>query len=182
MLCKMKIGTNLYKGKLGEWRVRFEAADFKNQNGAASDSDYDVVCPKWLGSIIDFYLANRHLFPGGGTTDGLLDCPYFIRPAVNNGAREQDILPIDKNTLFQWCKSATFRFIPDCIGFGPHAWRHIVATDWIKNNPNGFQVAAKFLHDKLETVMSNYQHLKTSDWLLSYNTYSDSQFEFDQSH
>jgi len=59
--------------------------------------------------------------------------------------------------------SRSKQFLPGCPGFGPHAIRHIVATDYIKNNPASYIVAADILHDKLETVMSAYAHLKAAD-------------------
>ena len=65
----------------------------------------------------------------------------------------------------------TRQFIPGCPGFGPHAVRHIVATDYIKNNPNGFQIAADVLHDKLQTVLTHYAHLKAADGHRHYQQY-----------
>lgn len=176
MLCNMRLHKNLYKDKNGNWRVRFDARDFKNDRFAAKDSDYDVACPTWLHTIINLYLENRSLFPGGKVLNGEFECEYVIRPCTSDMNHGEATNPVDLNTLFRWCITATSLYIPGCIGFGPHAWRHIVATDWIKNNPSGFQIAAKLLHDKIETVMKNYQHLLTSDWLIHYNIYSDSHF------
>ena len=55
-----------------------------------------------------------------------------------------------------WVYRITQRYIPDCPGFSMHAFRHIVATEFIKNNPAGFAIAAAILHDKEETVRRHY--------------------------
>lgn len=177
MVANMKLDKNLYRDAKGLWRVKFEAQDFKNTKGAAKDRKYDIICPYWLQPIIDQYLGWRKLFPGGGVTeDGQYECEYVIRPAVNNGVRRANDLPVDKHTIYKWCIMATSLYILGCSGFGPHAWRHIIATDWIKNNPAGFQIAAQILHDRYETVKASYEHLDTSDWTAHFNQYEDRQF------
>ena len=50
--------------------------------------------------------------------------------------------------------------IPGCGGFGPHAFRHLVATDWLRRNPNDFLTVAELLNDSLPVVMKTYAHLK----------------------
>lgn len=177
MIARMKLDTNLYKDTDNLWRVKFEPKDFKNHKGAAKDRKYDVLCPMWLQPIIDRYIEFRKHYPGGGITkEGKRECEYVIRPAVNNGVWPQKHLPVDKETIYRWCIKATSLYISGCLGFGPHAWRHIIATDWIKNHPNGFQVAARILHDRYKTVKANYEHLETADWLLHYNQYLDTHF------
>ena len=54
----------------------------------------------------------------------------------------------------------TKRYIPGCLGFGPHTVRHLVATNWLSKHPNDFLTVAELLNDRLETVMSEYAHLK----------------------
>jgi integrase len=175
MLCNMQLDKNLYF-KDDSWRVRFDSIEFKNDDGAAKDRDYDVICPDWLNPIIDKYLSVRKFYPGGGTTNGIRDCEYVIRPSTNNGVRTGDIFPIRTNTIFRYCVNATSKFIPNCKGFGPHTFRHIIATDWIKNHPEGYKIAAEILHDRIETVLKNYSHLETSDWLKHYNDHSNKNF------
>ena len=59
----------------------------------------------------------------------------------------------------------TARYAPDTDGFGPHAFRHIVATDHLKRHPQDYMTVAQLLHDKLATVMKAYAHLKVDDGL-----------------
>ena len=63
-------------------------------------------------------------------------------------------------------------YIPGSEGFRAHAFRHIIATDIIKKDPRlGFFIAAKALHDKLETVEEQYSHLKTSEFFEPVNAH-----------
>jgi hypothetical protein len=68
----------------------------------------------------------------------------------------------------------TQHFLPESKGFGPHGFRHIIATDTIRNDKvQGWQRAATALHDTLETVRKNYAHLTTSDDMEHWNNYHD---------
>ena len=57
-------------------------------------------------------------------------------------------------------------------GFGPHAFRHIVAHSYLKSNPKAYAVVADILNDRLETVIQEYGHVETADnfrhWLTFY--------------
>jgi integrase len=63
-------------------------------------------------------------------------------------------------------------YVPGESGFGPHAFRHLIATDIIKKDPRlGFFLASVALHDKLETVEEEYIHLKSSEFFEPVNTH-----------
>lgn len=49
--------------------------------------------------------------------------------------------------------------------FGPHAFRHIVATDYLKRYPGAFQLVAHLLNDHLQTVIKEYGHVSPMDGL-----------------
>ena len=65
----------------------------------------------------------------------------------------------------------TKRLIPETLGFGPHAIRHLVATDWLRKYSNDYITVACLLNDKLETVINNYAHLKQDDSFERYESY-----------
>jgi integrase len=80
------------------------------------------------------------------------------------GGRKQGA-PLNSESLSHIVKQLTGLYVPGEVGFGPHSFRHIVATDIIKKDPRiGFFLAARALHDKLETVENEYIHLKTSEF------------------
>jgi integrase len=58
-------------------------------------------------------------------------------------------------------------------GIFPHAYRHAVATDILKNDTSKVEVAAAALHDTAETVRRNYAHLLVADRHSHYQDYLD---------
>lgn len=142
---------NLYKRSNGCWAIQFKPGDFKNERGAAQ-KEYDVPLPEYMWADVERYLRE-------------------IRPKFNDPrplvfvANSSPSKVTDKNTNFlaNAFQLRTRQFLDNCKGFGPHCARYLVGTDYIKNNPNGFQVAADVLHDKLETVLEHYVHLKAAD-------------------
>ena len=62
-------------------------------------------------------------------------------------------------------KHLTTTYIDGCPGFGPHAFRHVIATNHLRRNPGDYLTVAVLLHDMLETVLKSYGHLRVSDGL-----------------
>lgn len=155
---------NLYKRSNGAWAIRFEPEDFKNENGAAKERGYDVALPVALNEEIESYLNNvRPNFKPEGD--------YVFVPEKRRGRATEGRDTQGGKWLNVMIRYRTRCFLKGCIGFGPHAIRHIVATDYIKNNPGSYLVAAHILHDKLETVLRAYAHLKAADGHRVYQEY-----------
>lgn len=150
---------NLYQRSNGDWAIKFMPEDFKNEKGAAKKL-YDVPLPAELSPAINEYLKEVRPVLGASGPQ------VFISGAGVRGVKGRNTRVLSVAML-----ARTRQFIPGCPGFGPHAVRHIVATDYIKNNPNGFQVAADVLHDKLQTVLNHYAHLKAADGHRHYQQY-----------
>ncbi|WP_134046184.1 site-specific integrase [Paraburkholderia caballeronis] len=135
---------NLYRRHDG-WRLRFEAADFKNEKGAAK-SEYDAPLPPELSRRIEDYLEEFR--------------PRLVRPSP--GA--QWVFPSRSATLWsdlsRQFERVTKRLIPETPGFGTQAVRHLVATDYLCKHPEDYPTVAILLHDRLETVIANYAHLR----------------------
>jgi hypothetical protein len=160
MMAIMTYKTNnkghLYRMQSGGWAVRFKAEEFKNEDGAAKDKNYDIPLEPTLWPKIEHYLFNvRPLFKESSERV-FVSNPRGDSKAKNSGGSYA-------SALSRSFVTRTRQFLPDCVGLGPHSVRHIVATDYIKNNPNGYQVAADILHDRLDTVLKNYAHLKAKD-------------------
>jgi integrase len=153
---------NLYKRDGGNWAIRFAPEDFKNESGAASEMDYDVPLPQEMSSHIEEYL--KDVRPSFDPKDDRVFWPRAFKGT--RGATYQSSDWLNKVMI-----SRSRQFLAGCPGFGMHAVRHIVATDYIKNNPGSFMVAAHILHDKLETVMEAYAHLKAADGHRVYGDY-----------
>ncbi|WP_321820271.1 MULTISPECIES: hypothetical protein [unclassified Burkholderia] len=138
---------NLYRRHDG-WRLRFEASDFKNERGAAQFA-YDAPLPRYLSARIEEYLEEFR--------------PRLLK--YNPSALR--VFPSRKGTLWEnlskHFENLTKRLIPETPGFAPHGMRHLVPTDYLRKHPNDFPTVAQLLHDRLETVIANYAHLRQDD-------------------
>ncbi len=72
------------------------------------------------------------------------------------------------NLLFTMTR-LTQRFIPGSKGFGLHAYRHIVASEYIKNHPNGYAVAAAALNNTEAMVRKHYAWVRPCDRIKPWN-------------
>lgn len=160
---------NLVRIGPGQYRMHFDAADFKNEKGAAKD-DYDVAVDETVSPWIDRYLveARPHMADAEATSRFFLTAvrgPRRKNPAFleERGLREEHGARAE--SLYRRLMQLTATYIPDCKGFGPHAYRHIIATDHLRRHPGDYLTVATLLHDMLETVLKNYGHLKVADGL-----------------
>ncbi|EIN00394.1 hypothetical protein WQE_15226 [Paraburkholderia hospita] len=158
---------NLYCNAEGEWRLRFEPSDFKNEKGAAReryDSSVEPSCFVWIRR----YLAEARPYMCGAETDRFF-LPAASGPRRGNGAlKEQGIeaaIPWTGDGMTKRLKVVTTRYLPGTPGFGGHAFRHIIATDHLKRHPRDYLTVAHLLHDTLATVMDDYAHLEVDDGL-----------------
>jgi integrase/transcriptional regulator with XRE-family HTH domain len=139
---------SLYQRENGQWRIRFGAGDFKTDRHALQ-TDYDAPFPAYLNERIEEYLLEYR--------------PRLLR----KNPRGKFLFPGKTGRCWKCLNKQVFtitgRLIPETPGFGPHAIRHIVATDWLRKHPNDFLTAAQLLHDRLETVLKDYAHLRQDD-------------------
>jgi hypothetical protein len=162
---------NLYRKPDGSWWVRIGTEELKNHRGAARNNPLDVPLNESLWPYIEeFLLVHRpHLA-------GAKECAYvFRRKTARKGVKIDDAVATEY--LSKQVYLLTQRYIDDCPGFRLHAFRHLVATDYTKNNPGGYAVAAAVLHDKEETVRQYYAWVVPADKFLFWNQYVDAQRE-----
>jgi integrase len=162
MFSFMEFEKNLVRRDDGSWWLRFRQGDFKNRRALKSDYEVRVVAGIW--PLLDRYKEEFHPILAGATGSRHV--------FMGKGKGRQRITPLKVNTLSQIIEDMTDLYIEEGIGFRPHAFRHIIATDIIKKDPRlGFFLAAIALHDKLETVETEYIHLKTSEFFEPVNTH-----------
>ncbi|HEX8177794.1 MAG TPA: hypothetical protein VF543_22085 [Pyrinomonadaceae bacterium] len=154
----MQFERHLKRRENGEWWVEFKKGEFKNRN--VLRSDYSVRVARHLWPIIDCYRSEFRPYLAGAKK-----CNYVFRQESRRRGDKDNIRPMSRIGLTQIIEKLTGTYIDITPGFFPHAFRHIVATDIIKKNPEfGFFLASKALHDKLETVERAYAHLKTHEY------------------
>lgn len=160
---------NLYQRPDGSWRLQFQACDFKNERAAVNDQPYDVPLPRRLWKDVEDYLFNHrpHLLGAGF-------CDYVLRPTMHGRKglnKERVDQPMTIPSISSRMMSLTQLYIEDCPGFGPHAFRHLVATEFVKNHENGFETAAGILHDSVDTVRNTYARFRPGDKIKRWNAY-----------
>lgn len=143
---------NVYQSATGEWRIRLLRTDFKNgrMKKTRNARDYDVKIAAWLSQLVSDYVTHfRTVLAGDSVSD-----QFFLS---KNGCSYEN--------LTKRVHVLTKELIPGSGGFGPHAFRHLVATAWLVKNPNDFLTVAELLNDTLAVVLSTYAHLKQDDAL-----------------
>ena len=156
MNCRTDNKGNLYRGTGGVWKVRFPSMEMKNAK------PYDVSLPAYVCVALDDYLRlGRLAFPGHDACDFLflsLQSHADLKAGVTITGWEGKHL------------SERVRYLTRCLrdgrpAFGPHAFRHIVATDYLKRYPGAYNLVAELLNDSLETVIAEYGHVNADDGL-----------------
>lgn len=149
------LGTGSLRGNARTgWRIHLESHCLKNGSKQVHHHSYDVAVAQWVGSRLEAYLEEYR-----GTLLGDQKSQYLF---VN--ARSGDIW----EGMGKRISTLTRRYIPGCPGFSAHAFRHLVATDWLTRYPNDYVTVAQLLNDKLETVMAHYAHLRRDTSFLRY--------------
>lgn len=165
MFSIMEFEKNLVRMGDGSWRLRFKRGAFKNRRGLKSD--YEVVVAQQLWPMLDRYREEFHPVLAGST-----GTRYVFLGGGSWAITKHWGAPLSGRRLSNIIERLTEIYVPCGMGFNPHSFRHLIATDIIKKDPRiGFFLAAIALHDKLETVENNYIHLKTSEFFEPINTH-----------
>lgn len=164
MFSIMEFDNHLVSRDDGSWWLKFKRGAFKNRK--ALKSDYEVKVAEELWPLLDIYKKEFHPVLVGSSSS------KFVFPVSFNTKGKKAGDQMSENSLSDVVEMMTELYIPGAEGFRPHAFRHIIATDIIKKDPRlGFFIAAKALHDKLETVEAQYSHLKTSEFFEPVNAH-----------
>lgn len=188
--------SNLYQKPDGSWWIRFTSEEMKN--GKAVDVP---VAKSVVPSLVEYLFEHRlvlnqrlkeairrrrnlkDLPPLTPEEERAIDCcRYVFRPAPT-------YLGLMSDKKFTACKGVeqmsnssisgmmfrmSQRFIAGCKGFCAHAVRAIVASEYIKNYPNGFAVAAAALNITETVVRRHYAWVRACDQIKPWQDYHES--------
>lgn len=143
----------LYQRTDKSWWIRIPKTKFKNRNGAAGDSIYDVKVQQSAWRDIERYIFDFR--------PKLLKHPsdlVFLKKILHTTHQHR---PIDDISAIIY--KLTVKYIPQCGGFRAHAFRHIVATSILKSEGGSHKIAAKVLNDRIATVEKHYDGLNSND-------------------
>ena len=144
---------NLYKDGSKSWRLRFNATDIK------TDKPYNVKIANWLVNRLEAYIEEYR--------STLLESHRSNYLFISSNASNGEIW----DYLHRHIPRLTKKLIPETPGFGAHAFRHLVATDWLRKNPNDYLTVAELLNDRIGTVIKHYAHLKKDQSFDRYENY-----------
>lgn len=141
--------TNLYQKEDGRWWLKFEKGDFKNDG--SKEEDYNAPLPEQLNVRVEDYLEiYRPVLVRRNPT-----APWLF-PDMH-GEKHKDVGHL--------ISKIARNYIPEVSRLGIHGIRHIVATYFLKCNPEQYTVIAGLLHDSLATVLKHYAHGQTESAL-----------------
>lgn len=164
MFSIMEFDKHLERRGDGSWWLQFKQGAFKNRRSLKSD--YEVKVAEELWPLLDIYKEEFHPVLVGSSHS------KYVFPVSRNSSGTRAGSRMSEEALSGIVEMMTELYIPGSEGFRAHAFRHIIATDIIKKDPRlGFFIAAKALHDKLETVEEQYAHLKTSEFFEPVNAH-----------
>jgi hypothetical protein len=108
-----------------------------------------------------------------------VECPYVFRPTSKcvihlsddqlmggYGTSQMSVASLSRQIFI-----LTSKYLPESKGFSAHACRHLVATEYIKNHPDGWVVAAVALHNTVEMVKKHYSWVEVGDLIKPWNSY-----------
>lgn len=111
----------------------------------------------------------------------IIRCPYVFRPTTKRihlvsderlmAGYGMDQMPV--RALSTQILTLTSKYLPESKGFCAHACRHLVATEYIKNRPDGYVVAAEALHNTVEMVRRHYSWVEVGDLIKPWNDYHE---------
>jgi hypothetical protein len=186
---------NLYQKSDGSWWIRYTQAEMKNAVAV------DIPVAKSVIPMLEEYLfVHRPVLlkaikdtinlRGAKFDMSLLTAeearaielsPYVFRPGPNNIRRMSGkqltgytgTEPLLESTMSDRMLHMSQRYIPNCKGFSAHAVRHLVASDYIKNYPDGFSAAAAALNDTVATVRKHYAWVPPCDKIKPWQDYHE---------
>jgi hypothetical protein len=158
-----KVGENQKVGEKPLYQIVLDKNHFKNIRSALDDN-YIANFPLAVEEDLHTYLEIRELWLKSNNVSSDFLFVSGRRKGIQNAHK-----PMSRNSLSSAFKRFVTTYRPTgeygYRPFGLHSNRHIVATNYLRENPEHYVVVAEILHDKIETVLKTYAHLSTSKGL-----------------
>ncbi len=148
------------------WQLSIDLFDFKNEKSSAA-TRYTVQLDKTLSHWLNRYLSEARCNLINPEHTDYLFLPGHVGPATD-GDQDGDTSTASTGVwladgISRRLSALTERYNTGGMPFGPHAFRHIAATDHLKRNPREYSIVAKMLNDSLKTVLDQYDHTEMQD-------------------
>jgi hypothetical protein len=185
--------VNLYQRSDGSWWIRYTKLEMKY--GPAVDVPlaksvvpmlkeymfvHRPVLLKAIKEAINLRRAKFDMPPLNVEEERSIELnPYVFRQGLNfiNGMNKEQLAeytgaePVQEQIMSRHMRRMSQRYIPNCKGFSAHAVRHLVASEYIKNRPDGYEAAAAALNDTVATVRKHYAWVSPCDRIKPWQDY-----------
>lgn len=169
------------------------------QDSVCQRLDYEVkIVPSVWPSLVDYLFRHRAVLirsyiaalqkerAGRGFTPltaeedlAISNSPYVFQTGRQGGQKLSDEHLLNRTrpqqistiTLTDQVYRATCRYLPGSKGFCAHACRHLVATEYIKNHPRGYDEAAAALRNSVGVVKAHYSWLEFATLIRPWSDY-----------
>lgn len=184
MTYKPDNSAHLYMAADGLWHYRCTRNEFKNSPEIfmnMPDETYDVALPPYVGDAVEMYLKDGRPMLAGAHEGSYVFLPEKFANQTDTD-RTGEPVEVFTDRWNSGALSTRLRLITRGLRYGKlafsaHAFRHIVATDYLKRFPGAFKLVADLLCDRLETVMNEYGHTSPMDGLNMHYQAASAEFE-----
>jgi hypothetical protein len=160
------------------WSVKIPRHQLKNRQSLPKNFIYKATFPSWAQPVIDDYISFwRPKLPGAQIGSKYL----FAKRRVTK--RSKPFEPYTPRALSHPMQIFTLRFLkrnPEDLWGQKESlqWlRHVMAVEYIRNNPNSYRAATALLCDRLETVMETYARYNPNDDWSYVQSHSENMYE-----
>jgi hypothetical protein len=167
---------NLTLNENGSYHLHIDHRDFKIDKDAA-EGDFDIDLPLALSPTLTTLITHhRPLLVGPESPFLFRNDPGTFHRELSKGRSSKDLQdlrvgPISAGVLRRMFKDFTRVYLNLKSGFGIYEMRHIAATDYVKNHPGSFLVAATMLHNTVQVIIKHYAHLCDQDTFRQWTAY-----------
>ena len=142
-VCDMRLGVNLRPSGGGEWTLVFSSEETKQRRPYVCDFPQDLV------PLLTEYLdVHRPVLLGERQRD------YVFLSDEGN--------PLNTQTLWNLLRRGSSAHLG--VGIRPHAFRHIVATSYLRENPGDYVTMMYLLgHASIDTTVNVYTHISQDE-------------------
>ncbi|WP_144404312.1 hypothetical protein [Belnapia sp. F-4-1] len=156
----IKWTKNLFLKK-GRWKIYIDASEFKNRRSLSEDYAVDIG-DEGQRFFSAYYEAWMQTFGYDPLLPEHRKLESFV---LSTSPYDWDNTCSPPPKLTEAALTYRLRFLEKVwnLHVGPHAFRHITATDWLKRHPGDYTTVAGFLNDSVETVEKHYSHVTSAD-------------------
>lgn len=168
---QLELGKDFIRAENGIWTLVVDKEAFKNKASKWCKNRSTRFTPK-LSLLIDEYVDGHRAYLAGGNEPE--NTRVFLSAKTGPGRAQgkgHHPYALTEATLF-WAVARRFETYFH-VRIGTNAFRHILATAYLKEHPGDYEGAASILNNSPDVIKENYGHVKQADHLRRANNWRD---------